>query len=100
MHKKLVYFTITTRSPSHRCNRDEVNDKDYVNRSVSSTPSSDQHRLSNLQIFTLAKIPLFLFVEGGASILFHLVWNGDGTANSKCNPALCSLGLPRVLANN
>jgi hypothetical protein len=58
---------------------DDVNDEDHVNRSVSAMPSSEQHRLSNLETFAHDKVPPLFSIEGEASIRFGLVRNGDTT---------------------
>jgi hypothetical protein len=49
---------------------------------VLGAPSSDQHHLSNLQVFAVAEIFLFSFVEGEMSIWFYVIQNGDGASHS------------------
>jgi hypothetical protein len=96
MHGKLVYFI----SPPHHHSMDEINDKGHVPKCAYDAPSSDHHRLSNLQDFVAAKILPFAFVEGEGCPRFRLVQSGESSAVSTCSLGLPSLGLPRYRAKD
>jgi hypothetical protein len=72
---------------------DDVNDEGHVNRSVSDTPSSEQHRLSNLENFAHDNIPPCFSIEGEASIRFCLVRNGDTTTEPVGNGGYIRRGM-------